>query len=91
MFDPLDADQKKENMTLDNSLLILANIYVFCENDTNEVKGSYHDDCLEKKNKKKKQHILHSCQYMMSTCFNLHPGHRLFTYLFMKASSCQQL
>ena len=55
MFDPLDEDQKKENITLDNSLLILANIYVFCENDTNEVKGSYHDDCLEKKKKKNKK------------------------------------
>ena len=32
-------------------------IIFFNENDTNEVKGSYHDDCLEKK--KKKQHILH--------------------------------
>ena len=64
MFDPLDEDQnKKENMTLDDSLLILANIYFFFrENDTNEVKGSYHDDCLEK-------NILHSCQYMMSICF----------------------
>ena len=29
MFDPLDEDQKKENMTLDDSLLILANIYFF--------------------------------------------------------------
>ena len=30
---------------------------MFYENDTNKVKGSYHDDCLEKekKNKKKKQ------------------------------------
>ena len=54
-------------MTLDGSLLILANIYIFYENDTNEVKGSYHDDCLEKKKKKKskqkkkkkKNHILH--------------------------------
>ena len=26
MFDPLDEDKKKENMTLDDSLLILANI-----------------------------------------------------------------
>ena len=42
--------KKKGNMTLDESLLILANIYyIFYENDTNEVKGSYHDDCLEKK------------------------------------------
>ena len=41
--------KKKENMTLDDSLLILANIIIFFyENDTNEVKGSYHDDCLEK-------------------------------------------
>ena len=23
---------------------------IFYENDTNKVKGSYHDDCLEKKN-----------------------------------------
>ena len=45
MFDQLDKDKRKENMTLDDSLLILAN----------EVKGSYHDDCLEKK----QQHILH--------------------------------
>ena len=29
-------------------------IIFFYENDTNEVKGSYHDDCLEKK------HSLHS-------------------------------
>ena len=27
----------------------------FYENDTNEVKGSYHDDCLEKRKKKKKK------------------------------------
>ena len=33
-------------MTLDDSLLILANI-----NDTHEVKVSYHDGCLEKKKK----------------------------------------
>ena len=26
MFDPLNEDKKKENMTLDDSLLILANI-----------------------------------------------------------------
>ena len=32
-------------------------IIFFYENDTNEVKGSYHDDCLEKK--KKRKHILH--------------------------------
>ena len=32
MFDPLDEDKN----------------YIFYENDTNEVKGSYHDDCLEK-------------------------------------------
>ena len=29
--------------------------YVFYENDTNEVNGSYHDDCLEKR--KTKQNI----------------------------------
>ena len=55
MFDPLDEDKKKENMTLDDSLSILANIQLYLityENDTNEVKGSYHDDCLEKKEKK---------------------------------------
>ena len=49
-------------MTLDDSLLILANIslYFFYENDTNEVKGSYHDDSLKKKErKKKKKHSLH--------------------------------
>ena len=48
-------------MTLDDSLLILAKLYnyIFYENVTNEVKGSYHDDCLEKKNKTKKKHILH--------------------------------
>ena len=35
-------------------------IIFFNENDTNEVKGLYHDDCLEKRKKdKKKQHILH--------------------------------
>ena len=41
-------------MTLGDSLLILANIYIyiFYENDTNEVKGSYHDDCLKKIKKK---------------------------------------
>ena len=39
-------------MTLDDSLLILANMF-FYENDTNEVKGSYHDDCLEKRKKMK--------------------------------------
>ena len=51
-------------MTFDDSLLILPIYnYLFYENDTNEVKGSYHDDCLEKqqqqKKTKKKQHILH--------------------------------
>ena len=25
--------------------------YIFYENDTNEVKGSYHDECLEKRKK----------------------------------------
>ena len=41
-------------MTLDDSLLILANIYIyfFYGNDTNEVKVSFHDDCLDKKEKK---------------------------------------
>ena len=39
-------------MTLDDSLLILVIIF-FYKTGTNEVKGSYHDDCLEKKNKKK--------------------------------------
>ena len=34
-------------------------IIFFYENDINEAKGSYHDDCLEKKEEKKKQHILH--------------------------------
>ena len=40
-------------MTHDDSLLILANIslYFFYENDTNEVKDSYHDNCLEKRKK----------------------------------------
>ena len=42
-------------MTLDDLLLILANIYIFYENDTNEVKGSFHDDCLEKKTTTKKK------------------------------------
>ena len=32
-------------------------LFFFYENDTNEIKGSYHDDWLEKKNNKK--HILH--------------------------------
>ena len=44
-------------MTLDDSLLILDNNYrinFFDENDTNEVKGLYHDDCLDKENKTKK-------------------------------------
>ena len=55
MFDPLDVEKKGKK---DDSLLILANIYLyFYENDTNEVKGSYYDDCLEKR--KKQQHILH--------------------------------
>ena len=49
MFDPLDEDKKKENMTIDDLLLILV-ILFFYETDTNEVKGSYHDDCLEKNN-----------------------------------------
>ena len=52
MFDPLDEDKKKENMTLDDSLSMLANIqlyFITYENDTNEVKGSYDYDCLEKK------------------------------------------
>ena len=47
--------KKKENMTLDDSLLILPIYnYPFYENDTNEVKGSYHDDCLEKKKQQQK-------------------------------------
>ena len=43
-------------MTLDDSLLILANIelYFFYENDTNEVQNSYHNDCLEKREREKK-------------------------------------
>ena len=54
MFGPLYEDKKKVNMTLDDLLLILANIIIFFfyENDANEVKSSYQDDCLEKKNKK---------------------------------------
>ena len=49
--------KKKENMTLDDSLLISASyiIIFFYKNDTNEVKGLYHDDCLEKR----KKNILH--------------------------------
>ena len=59
-------------MTVDDSLLILDisqyMIVFLYRNDTNEVKGSYHDVCLEKKTKqkkkkkkkKKKQHILHT-------------------------------
>ena len=39
-------------MTLDDSLLILANIlYFFTKMIENEVKGSYHDECLEKRKK----------------------------------------
>ena len=34
----------------DTPIIIVYN-YIFYENDTNEVKGSYHDDCLEKRNK----------------------------------------
>ena len=50
MFNLLYEDKKKENMILDDSRLILANILLyFYENYTNEVKGSYHDRCLEKK------------------------------------------
>ena len=36
----------------------------FYEIDTNEVKGSYHDDCLKKtttKKQQKKKHLLHIC------------------------------
>ena len=47
-------------MTLDDSLLILDNNYrinFFDENDTNEVKGLYHDDCLDKENKTKKTYL----------------------------------
>ena len=54
MFDPLDEDIKKENMTLDDSLLILANIqlyFFFYENDTNEVKGVVSWWLLRKKKK----------------------------------------
>ena len=44
--------KKKENMTVDDSLLILDisqyMIVFLYRNDTNEVKGSYHDVCLEK-------------------------------------------
>ena len=29
MFDPLDEDKKEENMTLDDSLLIVANIKLY--------------------------------------------------------------
>ena len=47
----LKTSKITKNMTLDDSLLILANNnHIFYENDTNEVKGSYHDDCLEKNN-----------------------------------------
>ena len=60
MFDPLDEDKKKENMTLYDSLLIFSHniIIYFLRMIQNEVKGSYHDDCFEKK-KIKQQHILH--------------------------------
>ena len=40
MFDPLDEDKKKkENMTLEDSLLAKYIIIFFYENDTNDVKG----------------------------------------------------
>ena len=43
MFDQLDVE-KKGKYDLDDSLLILPNIYyIFYNNDTNEVKGSYQD------------------------------------------------
>ena len=46
-------------MTVDDSLLILDisqyMIVFLYRNDTNEVKGSYHDVCLEKKTKQKKK------------------------------------
>ena len=39
-------------MTLDDTLLICQyRIILFNENDTTEVKGSCHNDCLEKQNK----------------------------------------
>ena len=51
MCDPLDEDNKGKYdpwwFTVNISQYI---IIFFYENDTNEVKGSYHDDCLEKKN-----------------------------------------
>ena len=47
---------------------------IFYENDTNEVKGSYHDEYLEKRRKKK--HILH---------IELgHGGQQLQKYVFCK-------
>ena len=41
MFDPLDEDKKRK--------IYIYIYFFFYENDTNEVKGSYHDDCLEKR------------------------------------------
>ena len=52
----MKTKKKKENMTLDDSLLIYISQYIiifFYENDTNKVKGSYHDDCLEKRKREK--------------------------------------
>ena len=57
MFDPLDEEKKKKGKHDPWWFIVNISQYIiifFYENDTNEVKGSYHDGCLEKKN-----HILH--------------------------------
>ena len=63
MFDPLDKDKKRKVWPLMFTVNISYYIIIFSdENDTNEVKGSCHDDCLEKereRERKKKKHILH--------------------------------
>ena len=58
MFDPLDEDKKGKYDSWWFTVYISKHINIFFyENDTNEVKGSYHDDWLAKR--KKKQHNLH--------------------------------
>ena len=67
-------------------------IFFFRENDTNEAKGSYHDDCLDERKKYFAFLSIHDeHMFLPLKAFVYIHGHRLVTYLFIKACSCQQL
>ena len=57
MFDPLDEDKKGNYDPWWFTVNITEPIYnyIFYENDTNKVTGTYRDDCFEKKKKKKRK------------------------------------